>query len=139
MNGWGNVFLAVSPDGTALPCHSARQLPGLDFPNVRTSSIAAIWNDSAAFNAFRGDAWMKEPCRSCPRKHVDFGGCRCQAFALTGDATRTDPVCTLTSDRAIIDSMIDGTPPPVVYAYREMGRARESVLAAVSSPDPVLD
>lgn len=92
MNGWGSIFLTVTPDGTALPCHSARELP-LQFPNVRTSDIASIWNNSEGFNAFRGDQWMKEPCRSCPEKSFDFGGCRCQAFMLTGDAANADPVC----------------------------------------------
>lgn len=92
MNGWGAVFLAVTADGTALPCHAARTLP-LDFPNVKTSSLAAIWHDSAAFNHYRGDAWMKPPCRACPEKDKDFGGCRCQALAMTGDAANADPVC----------------------------------------------
>lgn len=93
MNGWGSVFLTIAPDGSALPCHAARQLPGFSFPNVKTQSIESIWNDSEAFNRFRGDAWMQEPCRSCPEKGKDFGGCRCQAFMLTGDATNADPVC----------------------------------------------
>ncbi len=136
--GWGNFYLVVAPDGRTMPCHAASQITTLTFDNVREKSVRWIWEESSAFRAFRGDEWMKEPCRSCPRKHVDFGGCRCQAFALTGDATRTDPVCTLTSDRAIIDSMLDGTPPPVVYAYREMGRTRESAMARVSAEDPAL-
>lgn len=93
MNGLGSVFLTITPDGTALPCHAARMLPGLDFPNVRTSSIESIWRDSEAFNHFRGDSWMKEPCRSCPEKTRDFGGCRCQAYLMTGDAANADPVC----------------------------------------------
>jgi PqqA peptide cyclase len=93
MNGLGSLFLTVSPDGTALPCHAARMLPGLDFPNVQQHSVRDIWFDSAAFNRFRGDAWMKAPCRSCPEKHRDFGGCRCQAYLLTGDADNADPVC----------------------------------------------
>ncbi len=93
MNGWGSVFLTIAPDGSALPCHAARQLPGFTFPNVKTQSIESIWNDSDAFNRFRGDDWMQEPCRSCPEKGKDFGGCRCQAFMLTGDATNADPVC----------------------------------------------
>jgi PqqA peptide cyclase len=92
MNGWGSIFLTITPDGTALPCHSARELP-IEFPNVREWDIASIWNDSPGFNAFRGDDWMKEPCRSCPEKHKDFGGCRCQALLLTGDAANADPVC----------------------------------------------
>jgi PqqA peptide cyclase len=137
--GWGNFYLVVAPDGRTMPCHAASQITTLTFDNVREKSVRWIWEESSAFRAFRGDEWMKEPCRSCPRKHIDFGGCRCQAFALTGDATRTDPVCTLSSDRAIIDSMLDGTPPPVVYAaYREMGRTRESAMVPVDVPDPVL-
>ena len=132
--GWGNFYLVVAPDGRTMPCHAASQITTLTFDNVRDHSVQWIWEESSAFRAFRGDEWMKEPCRSCPRKHVDFGGCRCQAFALTGDATRTDPVCTLTSDRAIIDAMLDGSPPPVVYTYREMGRARETAMAAAGAP-----
>lgn len=137
--GWGNFYLVVAPDGRTMPCHAASQITTLTFDNVREHSVRWIWEESSAFRAFRGDEWMKEPCRSCPRKQIDFGGCRCQAFALTGDATRTDPVCTLTPDRAIIDSMLDGAPPAVVYAYREMGRTRESALAAASAPGPVLE
>src|SRR5438445_4688989 len=93
MNGWGSVFLAVAADGTALPCHAARSLPGFDFPNVTQYSLHDIWHHSDAFNRYRGDAWMKEPCRTCPEKKKDFGGCRCQAYALTGDAANADPVC----------------------------------------------
>lgn len=93
MNGWGSVFLTVAPDGMALPCHNARDLPGLKFPSVREHSIADIWHHSTGFNAFRGEAWMQEPCRSCDERHKDFGGCRCQAYMLTGDAAATDPVC----------------------------------------------
>jgi pyrroloquinoline quinone biosynthesis protein E len=95
MNGWGTTFLTIAPDGIALPCHSARILPGLACPNVRQMSVREIWEESDAFNQFRGDSWMKEPCRSCPEKSRDFGGCRCQAFLLTGEATSTDPVCSL--------------------------------------------
>jgi len=92
MNGWGNLFLDITPDGTALPCHSARQLP-ITFPNVREQSIEQIWKHSMGFNKFRGFDWMPEPCQSCDEKEKDFGGCRCQAFMLTGDATNADPVC----------------------------------------------
>jgi pyrroloquinoline quinone biosynthesis protein E len=93
MNGWGSVFLAVAADGTALPCHAARTLPGLEFPSVADTSVREIWYESDAFNRYRGDAWMKEPCRACPEKEKDFGGCRCQAYALTGEAENADPVC----------------------------------------------
>lgn len=95
MNGWGTTFLTIAPDGVALPCHSARELPGLDCPNVRDMSIEDIWLNSEAFNKFRGFGWMREPCRSCPEKAKDFGGCRCQAYLLTGDMTNADPVCSL--------------------------------------------
>ncbi|UOD50909.1 pyrroloquinoline quinone biosynthesis protein PqqE [Orrella daihaiensis] len=93
MNGWGNVFLAIAPDGLAMPCHAARELPGLNLPNVQTSSVHEIWYESQAFNAYRGEAWMAEPCRSCDERHKDFGGCRCQAWLLTGQANQADPVC----------------------------------------------
>ncbi len=93
MNGWGNIFLTIAPDGSALPCHAAGQLPGLQFPNVRDHNVDWIWNDSPDFNKFRGTSWMKEPCSSCDEKHKDLGGCRCQAYMLTGDATNADPLC----------------------------------------------
>ncbi|SFR59458.1 pyrroloquinoline quinone biosynthesis protein E [Marinobacter daqiaonensis] len=92
MNGWGSLFLTVAPDGTALPCHSARLLP-IEFPNVKDQSLKSIWYDSPGFNHYRGDSWMPEPCRSCDEKDRDFGGCRCQAYLLTGDADNADPVC----------------------------------------------
>jgi pyrroloquinoline quinone biosynthesis protein E len=93
MNGWGSIFLTIAPDGTALPCHAAQQLPGLSFPNVRDHSIEEIWSRSKAFHHFRGFEWMQEPCRSCPDKSKDFGGCRCQAYMMTGNANAADPVC----------------------------------------------
>lgn len=106
MNGWGQVFLGVAPDGVALPCHNARDLPGLDLPNVRDQPLAAIWRDSRAFNAYRGDGWMREPCRSCDEKARDLGGCRCQAFMLAGDANAADPVCTKSPHRHEVDRVI---------------------------------
>ncbi|WLI78046.1 pyrroloquinoline quinone biosynthesis protein PqqE [Kosakonia sp. H02] len=92
MGGWGAIFLSVTPGGTALPCHSARQLP-VKFPSVLEHSLSHIWYDSFGFNRYRGNDWMPEPCRSCPEKEQDFGGCRCQAYMLTGDAASADPVC----------------------------------------------
>jgi pyrroloquinoline quinone biosynthesis protein E len=106
MNGLGSVFLTVTPDGTALPCHAARVLPGLDFPNVRSATMREIWFDSTAFNRYRGDDWMREPCRSCPEKAKDFGGCRCQAYLLTGDAANADPVCDLSPHHAIVTDAV---------------------------------
>ena len=107
MNGWGAVFLCVTADGLALPCHEARMLPGLEFPNVRGRELAWIWRDSPAFNRYRGDEWMREPCRSCPEKGKDFGGCRCQAYLVTGEAVNADPVCDKSPHRALIDEAIE--------------------------------
>ena len=95
MGGWGRRTLVVAPDGRVLPCHAAASIPGLEFGNVRSQSLAQCWSDAPGMNAFRGDAWMPEPCRSCPERTGDFGGCRCQAFQLTGDAAATDPACEL--------------------------------------------
>jgi pyrroloquinoline quinone biosynthesis protein E len=106
MNGWGSVFLGVAPDGAALPCHNARDLPGLQLPNVRETPLADIWQRSTAFNAYRGDDWMQEPCRSCPDKAKDFGGCRCQAFMLAGDPAATDPVCSKSPLRHRVDAIV---------------------------------
>jgi pyrroloquinoline quinone biosynthesis protein E len=107
MNGWGALFLTVTSDGLALPCHEARMLPGLTFPNVRDHDLKWIWYDSPGFNAYRGDSWMKEPCRTCPDKAKDFGGCRCQAYMLTGDATNTDPVCSLSPLHHVVTDVVD--------------------------------
>jgi pyrroloquinoline quinone biosynthesis protein E len=106
MNGWGTTFLTIAPDGVALPCHSARELPNLECPNVNDYSIEEIWTDSKAFNFFRGFEWMTEPCRSCDEKEKDFGGCRCQAYLLTGDLYATDPVCSKSPNRHVIDEAI---------------------------------
>ncbi|MEA3176442.1 MAG: PqqA peptide cyclase, partial [Gammaproteobacteria bacterium] len=106
MNGLGSIFLTITPDGTALPCHAARMLPGLDFPNVRQTSVSDIWLKSSGFTHFRGDAWMREPCRSCPEKSKDFGGCRCQAFLLTGDAANADPVCELSPHHHLVSDAV---------------------------------
>jgi pyrroloquinoline quinone biosynthesis protein E len=106
MNGLGSIFLAITPDGTALPCHAARMLPGLEFPNVRAHDVRSIWYESAAFNHFRGEAWMKEPCRTCPERQRDFGGCRCQAYLLTGDAANADPVCELSPHHHLVTAAV---------------------------------
>jgi len=118
--GWGKHYLVVTPDGRTLPCHGATHITTLRFDSVRDRALRWIWEESPAFQAFRGDAWMREPCRTCPRKTVDFGGCRCQAFALTGDATNPDPVCTLTPLRTIIDQAVEETTGPPVYRYRDI-------------------
>ena len=131
MNGWGAVFLTIAPDGTALPCHAARELPGIAFPSDREHDIAWIWNESPAFNRFRGFDWMKEPCRTCPERFKDFGGCRCQAYLLTGDAENADPVCDLSPhhDRvlAAIEQAAKSSPAaseaPLVFRNTRSSRA----------------
>jgi PqqA peptide cyclase len=116
--GWGRLYLVVAPDGKVLPCHGATQITTLTFDNARDRSLEWIWQESSAFEAFRGDSWMREPCRSCPRKTVDFGGCRCQAFALTGAAENTDPVCVLSPDREVIDAAVASPSDSMEYRYR---------------------
>jgi pyrroloquinoline quinone biosynthesis protein E len=125
MGGWGRRSLNVTPAGKVLPCHAAESIPGLEFWSVREHTLADIWRDSPAFNAFRGTAWMKEPCASCPRRDRDFGGCRCQAFALTGDAAATDPVCHLSPEHAHVTALAavqDERP----YRYRQMPAAAKA-------------
>ncbi|HEX6704157.1 MAG TPA: pyrroloquinoline quinone biosynthesis protein PqqE [Albitalea sp.] len=123
MAGWGSVFMVVAPDGLALPCHSARMLPGLEFPNVRSEGVAEIWRESAAFNRYRGTAWMNDTCRSCDRHGSDHAGCRCQAYLVTGDAQATDPVCPDSPHRPLIDAMLDQAADPVVHPIKFMRRA----------------
>src|SRR5262249_40458318 len=102
MSGWGNRQLTIRPNGDVLPCQAADQIRGLCVENVRRRSLAWIWEESPMLKQFRGLDWMQEPCRSCPRKTIDLGGCRCQAFLLAGDASATDPVCTLAPRHAIV-------------------------------------
>lgn len=107
MNGWGATGLNVTPEGRVLPCHAAASIPGLAFETVRDRPLAAIWTDGPAFTAFRGADWMQEPCRSCERKTIDFGGCRCQAMAIAGDPAATDPVCVKSPFRGRIDALVE--------------------------------
>lgn len=106
MNGWGNVFLTVTPDGSALPCHTAKLIKDVTFPNVRQMSVDYIWHHSDGFNLFRGFEWMKEPCRTCPEKEKDLGGCRCQAYMYSGDAANADPVCSKSAQRHLIEAAV---------------------------------
>ncbi len=130
LHGWGSLFLAIAPDGTALPCHNARQLP-LEFPNVREHGLRHIWYDSPAFNRFRGFDWMPEPCRSCAERERDFGGCRCQAFQLSGDAGNADPVCSKSPhhDR-ILAARREAERPPSAADRLILRNARTSRLIA---------
>ena len=121
LHGWGMVFLAVAPDGCALPCQTSREIAGLEFPNVRESSLADIWFTSDVFQRFRGTDWLPEPCQSCERREIDFGGCRCQAFLMTGDATATDPVCHLSPQHHLIgEALAEAAKPPPALAFRVM-------------------
>ena len=129
MGGWGRRFMNVTPSGKVLPCHAAETLPGLRFPNVAEADLTTIWQRSEAFERFRGTAWMAEPCRSCERREIDWGGCRCQAFALIGDAAATDPVCGLSPNHAVVEAALeatsDGAPE---FVYREFtARPRRSL------------
>jgi len=123
MDGWGRHFFNVSPAGKVLPCHAAESIEGMVFDSVRENSVGWIWENSPAFNKFRGTSWMPEPCKSCDRREIDFGGCRCQAFALTGEAGNTDPACELSPfhsqmfDAAVADAAT-GEPD---YVYRRIG------------------
>jgi pyrroloquinoline quinone biosynthesis protein E len=120
MNGWGRQFLNVMPSGTVVPCHAAQTIPGIDFPSVRDASLADIWYRSDAFNRFRGTDWMAEPCRSCDRREIDWGGCRCQAFLLAGDAGRADPVCALSPDHGVVEAArLEAERAPPAFVYRQ--------------------
>jgi len=119
VGGWGRRSLNITPAGKVLPCHAAESIPGLEFWSVREHSLADIWANSPAFNAFRGTAWMAEPCQSCARRDIDFGGCRCQAFALTGNARATDPVCHLAPGHDHVASLA-AIQDDVPYEYRRM-------------------
>ena len=121
MGGWAQRFINISPAGKALPCHAAETLPGFDFPNVRVTSLAGVW-ESEAFQRYRGTAWMPEPCRSCDRREVDWGGCRCQAFAILGDAGQTDPACELSPHHYLMaEAAEESEAPAPAFVYRRLG------------------
>lgn len=117
MGGWGRKMMLVAPNGEALPCHAAKIIPGLHFENLKDRSLRDIWEKSEGFNKFRGEDWMPDPCKSCDHRARDFGGCRCQAFLLTGDATATDPVCTLAPHRADVDAIVAAANQPATESF----------------------
>ena len=116
MNGWGEVFMIVTANGDVLPCHSARSLPNMQFPNVKEAGLGWAWTESPAFNKYRGTSWMKEPCRSCDEKEKDLGGCRCQSFLLAGDAEAADPVCSKSPHHHLIEKAIADAQNPQLQA-----------------------
>lgn len=137
VNGWGNMFITVTPDGDVLPCHTAKMLPGLSFPNVRDSSLRAAWFDSEGFNRYRGTGWMKEPCASCEHKEQDLGGCRCQAYLIAHDAEAADPVCAKSPHHHLVQEAVQraesGAPTPVreqPLVFRDPGNSRRLTGAA---------
>jgi PqqA peptide cyclase len=120
MGGWGRQLMLIDPAGRVLPCHAAGVIPGMTFDNVREHGLAWIWTNSEAFQKFRGEEWMPEPCRSCDRRKEDFGGCRCQAFLLTGDASATDPVCELAPlHELVVDAVRDDAAAIAIPEMRE--------------------
>lgn len=127
MGGWGRGIMNITPSGRVLPCHAAETVPGLEFDNVRTRRLADIWLNGQSFNAYRGTAWMKEPCKGCPRAEIDFGGCRCQAMAFTGDPTNTDPACKFSEHHARFVATAEaesGAADPPPFVYRRVGGAK---------------
>lgn len=126
MGGWGRLSLNVTPSGNVLPCHAAETITGITFDTVRDTSLADIWQHSQAFRMFRGTGWMPEPCHSCDRREVDWGGCRCQAFALLGDAGQTDPACIKsphhTAMRELAEAESEAPPPAFAYRSKASGR-----------------
>ena len=117
MGGWGQKMMLIAPNGDALPCHAAQIIPGLHFDNLKDSDLREIWEKSEAFQKFRGEEWMPEPCKSCDRRTRDFGGCRCQALLLTGDATATDPVCSLAPQRSKVDAILSAVNGPATETF----------------------
>jgi PqqA peptide cyclase len=124
MGGWGRTYMCINPAGEVLPCHAAKVIPNLSFESVRDRSLTDIWRDSPGLNAFRGDAWMLEPCRSCERKSIDFGGCRCQAFMLAGNAAEADPICRLSAHHSVVESAQHDTDADYELIYRDAPTSR---------------
>ena len=137
MGGWGRQNLNITPSGKVLPCHAAETITSLDFDTVTERPLADIWYHSESFNAFRGTDWMAEPCRSCERRTADFGGCRCQAFAIAGRAEATDPACALSPlhERMVATARQDAEKPPSDFVYRRFGNARPAEAAGAKVVD----
>jgi len=128
MGGWASTGINIAPDGIVLPCHAAQTIKGLEFDNIRDVRLAHIWRYGAAFNAFRGTAWLPEPCAGCDRREVDFGGCRCQAMAMANDPTATDPVCSRSplNARLRAEAEADAASDDIALVYRRMAREKRS-------------
>jgi PqqA peptide cyclase len=129
MDGWGRRYIVVSPDGLVLPCHLAHTLPGLSFESVRDQPLARLWRDGSGMNTFRGEAWMPSPCRDCDRRSVDFGGCRCQAYHLAGNAGLTDPACRLSPHHDLVTKAAESAAGGAASPARPGGKARTDLVA----------
>jgi PqqA peptide cyclase len=135
MGGWGRKLILITPSGEALPCHAAKIIPGLQFDNVKHHSLAAIWETSAAFQRFRGEDWMQAPCKTCDRRSIDFGGCRCQALLIAGDPAATDPVCSLSPDRSKVDAILANVHANVAPVAARISQPAESAATPPTRPD----
>jgi len=128
MGGWGRKAMLITPRGDAMPCHAASVIPGLCFDNVKEKSVKEIWESSEAFQKFRGQDWMQEPCKSCDRRTQDFGGCRCQAMLIAGDAAATDPVCSLSPQRAQVDAILAAIPAQQEHSAQQVAAQQTAAL-----------
>jgi PqqA peptide cyclase len=135
MGGWGRKLLLITPGGDVLPCHAAQVIPGLKFENVKDRSLREIWDSSEAFQKFRGQAWMQEPCKTCDRREQDFGGCRCQAMLLAGDPAATDPVCSLAPTRPNVDAILKAVNR---VSAPELEPSEIAVMPAMSQPEHLI-
>jgi pyrroloquinoline quinone biosynthesis protein E len=147
VNGWGSTLLSVAPDGTALPCHTAKMLPGLTFPNVREHGLREIWFDSEGFNRYRGTGWMKEPCASCDQREVDLGGCRCQAYLIANDPAVADPACAKSPHHHLVQEAVaraDRMSPaqavehPLVFRAPENSRRLSEAASTQQNRDKII-
>ena len=142
MGGWGRRLMLINPEGKVLPCHAAEVIPDMSFENVREKTLAWIWQESSSFHRFRGEDWMPEPCRSCERRTEDFGGCRCQAFLLAGDATVTDPACSLAPEHRIVEVAVreaNSSPaiahPAQAASFVQLQKLNDSLWTYRTNPD----
>jgi pyrroloquinoline quinone biosynthesis protein E len=143
MGGWGRRLMLINPAGKVLPCHAAEILPGMSFENVREKTLGWIWQESSSFQKFRGEAWMPEPCRSCERRTEDFGGCRCQAFLLTGNDTVTDPACSLAPSHGIVEAAVReanadqsvAQPPPASSSFVQLQKQTTDLWTYRTNPE----
>jgi pyrroloquinoline quinone biosynthesis protein E len=136
MGGWGKGFMNITPSGKVLPCHAAESIKSLSFDNVKDKKLLDIWLNSTSFNAFRGTDWMKEPCRSCAFREVDFGGCRCQAMAISGDPRNTDPACALSPyhGEMVAIARKEAHEPPPAFVYRNPKNAAKVTASPAEAP-----